>query len=155
MKRLSHLLGQAALLLLTWVVIFEIGFRLQQYLGPLYDLELANINLNGESDVMNHQPTPENQNMCIYGDPTGFSYKRLFDANGIRIIDHPALLADCRNPISVLFLCDSFIEGYDDKNTLPYHVLQAAGDLLSDAVCCKGLALLCAHAIGDREISRI
>jgi hypothetical protein len=122
MKRLFRLLGRAALLLLTWAVVFEIGFRLQQYFGPLYDLEMANINLNWESDVLNHQPTPENQNMCIYGDPTGFSYKRSFDANGIRIIDDTALLADCRNPISVLFLGDSFIEGYDDKNTLPYHV---------------------------------
>jgi len=122
MKRLFHLLGQAALLLLTWAVVFEIGFRLQQYFGPLYDLEMANINLNWESDVLNHQPTPEDQNMCIYGDLTGFSYKRSFDANGIRIIDDTALLANCRNQISVLFLGDSFIEGYDDKNTLPYHV---------------------------------
>jgi hypothetical protein len=122
MKRLFHLLGQAALLLLTWAVVFEIGFRLQQYIGPLYDLEMANINLNWESDVLNHQPTPENQNMCIYGDLTGFSYKRSFDANGIRIIDDTALLANCRNQLSVLFLGDSFIEGYDDKNTLPYHV---------------------------------
>src|SRR6476620_8667581 len=122
MKRLFHLLGQAALLLLTWAVVFEIGFRLQQYFGPLYDLEMANINLNWESDVLNHQPTPEDQNMCIYGDLTGFSYKRSFDANGIRIIDDTALLANCRNQLSVLFLGDSFIEGYDDKNTLPYHV---------------------------------
>jgi hypothetical protein len=122
MKRLFYLLGQAALLLLTWAVVFEIGFRLQQYFGPLYDLKMANINLNWESDVLNHQPTPEDQNMCIYGDSTGFSYKRSFDANGIRIIDDTALLANCRNQISVLFLGDSFIEGYDDKNTLPYHV---------------------------------
>lgn len=122
MKRWFPVLGQAALLLLTWAVVFEVGFRLQQYFGPLYDLELANINLNWKSDVLNHQPTPENQNMCIYGDTTGFSYKRSFDANGIRILDDTTKLADCRNPTSVLFLGDSFIEGYDDKNTLPYHV---------------------------------
>ena len=57
MKRGFHLLGQAALLVLTWAVIFEIGFRLQQYFGPLYDLEMASINLNWQSDVVNHQPT--------------------------------------------------------------------------------------------------
>jgi len=51
MKRWFHLLGQAALLLLTWAVVFEVGFRLQQYFGPLYDLEMANINLNWKSDV--------------------------------------------------------------------------------------------------------
>lgn len=122
MKRLFHLLGQAALLVIMWAVIFEIGLRMQQYFGPLYDLEMASINLNWKSDVVNHQPTPEKQNLCIYGDATGFSYKRSYDTNGIRIIDDTALLAGCRNPISVLFLGDSFMEGYDEKNTLPYHV---------------------------------
>ena len=122
MKRFLHFLGQAALLAVSWLVIFEIGFRVQQVFGPLYDLEMASVNLNWESDVVNHQPTPENQNLCIYGDLTGFSYKRSFDANGIRIIDDRELLAGCRNPASVLFLGDSFMEGYDESNTLPYHV---------------------------------
>ena len=124
MKRLFHVLGQAALLVIAWAVIFEIGLRMQQYFGPLYDLEMASINLNWESDVLNHQPTPENQNLCIYGDLTGFSYARSYDANGIRIIDDTALLAGCRNQTSVLFLGDSFMEGFDDKNTLPYHIAE-------------------------------
>jgi hypothetical protein len=122
MRRRFHLLGQAALLVIIWAVIFEIGLRMQQYFGPLYDLEMKNVNLKWESNVLNHQPAPENQSLCIYGDLTGFSYKRSYDANGIRIIDDSALLAGCRNPISVLFLGDSFMEGYDEKNTLPYHV---------------------------------
>jgi hypothetical protein len=124
MKRWFRLLGQAALLVITWTVIFEIGLRMQQYFGPLYDLEMADINLNWESDVLNHKPQPEKQNMCIYGDLTGFTYKRSFDENGIRIVDDTALLAESRNPISVLFLGDSFMEGYDDKNTLPYQVAE-------------------------------
>jgi hypothetical protein len=122
MKRLVHILRQAVMLVVAWLVIFEFGFRMQQYFGPLYDLEMADVNLNWESDVVNHQPTPEQQNLCIYGDSTGFSYNRSFDANGIRIIDDTALMADCQNPISALFLGDSFMEGYDDRNTLPYHV---------------------------------
>ncbi|MBR1152383.1 hypothetical protein [Bradyrhizobium sp. JYMT SZCCT0428] len=122
MKRGFHLVGSAVLLVITWAVIFEIGFRLQQYFGPLYDLEMASVNLNWQSDVVNHQPTPQDQNLCIYGDSTGFSYKRSFDANGIRITDDTAQQAECENPVSVLFLGDSFMEGYDDKNTLPYHV---------------------------------
>ena len=122
MKRSLRLLGDATLLVIVWVVVFEAGLRMQQHFGPLYDLEMADVNLNWESDVVNHQPTPENQNLCIYGDSTGFSYRKSFDANGIRIIDDTAMLADCRNPASVLFLGDSFVEGYDDKNTLPYHV---------------------------------
>jgi hypothetical protein len=122
MNRWFRPLGQAALLATTWAVIFEIGLRMQQYFGPLYDLEMAGINLNWESDVLNHKPQPEKQNMCIYGDLTGFTYTRSYDENGIRIVDDTALLAGCRNPISVLFLGDSFMEGYDDKNTLPYQV---------------------------------
>jgi hypothetical protein len=113
---------QALLLIITWGVIFEIGLRAQQYFGPLYDLEMANINLDWESDVLNHKPEPQNQNLCIYGDLTGFSYKRSYDQNGIRIVDDADLMAGCQNPISVLFLGDSFMEGYDDRNTLPYHV---------------------------------
>src|SRR4051812_9363046 len=122
MKRGFHRLGQAALLVIIWGAIFEIGLRLQQYFGPLYDLEMANVNLNWQSDVLNHKPASENQNLCIYGDVTGFSYKRSYDSDGIRIIDDAALLAGCGNTVSVLFLGDSFMEGYDDKNTLPYHV---------------------------------
>jgi hypothetical protein len=122
MRRRSQLLGQAALLVISWAVIFEIGLRMQQHFGPLYDLEMTSVNLKWESNVLNHQPAPESQSLCIYGDLTGFSYRRSYDANGVRIIDDSALLAGCRNPISVLFLGDSFMEGYDEKNTLPYHV---------------------------------
>ncbi len=122
MIRWLRLIGQSALLVITWVTIFEIGLRLQQHFGPLYDLEMQNVDLTWESDLLNHKPEPENQNLCIYGDPSGSNYKRLYDSNGIRIIDDKELLAGCRNPISVLFLGDSFMEGYDDKNTLPYHV---------------------------------
>ena len=68
MKRRFRLLGQALLLVIVWAVIFEIGLRMQQYFGPLYDLEMANANLNWESNVLNHQPAPESQSLCIYGD---------------------------------------------------------------------------------------
>jgi hypothetical protein len=33
------------LLIICWGLIFEIGLRLQQYFGPLYDLEMASFNL--------------------------------------------------------------------------------------------------------------
>jgi hypothetical protein len=100
----------------------QIGFRMQQYFGPLYDLDMASINLNWESDVVNHQPTPENQSMCIYGDPTGFSSggRLMRTVSGSLTIRH--CWPNAEIPISVLFLGDSFMEGYDDKNTLPYHV---------------------------------
>ncbi len=122
MKGGLRLLRQAALLVITWGAIFEIALRVQQYFGPLYDLELASANLNWESDLLNHKPEPKDQNLCIYGDLSGFSYERRYDANGIRIINDKALLQGCGHPISVLFLGDSFMEGFDDENTLPYHV---------------------------------
>jgi len=87
---------------------------LQQYFGPLYDLEMVDVNLNWESDVVNHKPTPENQNLCIYGDSTGFSYKRSFDANGIGSSTMRPLMADCRNPIS---LCSSAIPSWKATTT--------------------------------------
>ena len=76
MKRPVRLLGSAALLVSIWMVIFEAGLRMQQYFGPLYDLEMANVNLDWESDVVNHQPVSQNQNLCFYGDLTGFTYKK-------------------------------------------------------------------------------
>jgi hypothetical protein len=122
MMRWLRLTGQAVLLVVGWAVIFEIGLRAQQYFGPLYDLELADVDVTWESDVLNHVPSPRNQHMCIYGDLSGYSYQRAYDANGIRIIDDSELLRGCDRSASVLFLGDSFMEGYDDKNTLPYHV---------------------------------
>ncbi|MFO1107597.1 MAG: hypothetical protein U1E61_00285 [Bradyrhizobium sp.] len=122
LKRLLRFAGTAMLLVVIWAAIFEAGLRAQQYFGPLYDLELANVDLSWESDLLNHVPAAKNQQFCIYGDLTGTTYQRSFDANGIRIIDDSALLSGCRRSASVLFFGDSFMEGYDDRNTLPYHV---------------------------------
>lgn len=117
-----HFAGQAVLLVVIWGAIFEAGLRLQQYLGPLYDLELADVDLGWESNVLNHVPAEKKQQLCIYGDTTGFTYQRSFDANGVRIIDDSELMSGCQRPVSVLFLGDSFMEGYDARNTLPWHV---------------------------------
>lgn len=135
MKRWSRLLGQAVLMFITWCAIFEIGLRVQQYFGPLVDLEMASASLDWESNVLNHKPAPKKQNLCIYGDLTGFSYPKSYDANGIRIMDDSALLAGCSKPLSVLFLGDSFMEGFDDKNTLPYHVAKYLRD--ERGICLK------------------
>jgi len=77
MTQWRHLIGQWVLLAITWTTIFEIGLRVQQYFGPLYDLEMTNVNLNWESDVLNHKPEPENQSFCIYGDMTGFNHSMI------------------------------------------------------------------------------
>jgi lysophospholipase L1-like esterase len=114
-----------AMLIISWSVIFEIGLRLQQYFGPVYDLDMARFNLNWLSDVVNHKPISQKQRLVgrsMYGDLDGFTFKVSYDDNGVRIINDEELLAGCRNPVSVLFLGDSFIEGYDDEDTLPYHI---------------------------------
>jgi lysophospholipase L1-like esterase len=122
LKRPLRFIGRALLLAAVWAAIFEAGLRAQQYFGPLYDLELTHVDLSWESNVLNHVPAATNQQMCIYGDTTGFTYERSYDANGVRIIDDSELMRGCQRPVSVLFLGDSFMEGYDDRNTLPWHV---------------------------------
>jgi hypothetical protein len=112
-----HRLGQATLLIISWGVIFEIGLRTQQYF-LLYDLEMASVNLDWLSDVVNHQPGSRQ----LVGRTIWGGVKVSHDDNGIRIINDKELLAGCRNPVSVLFLGDSFMEGFDDQDTLPYHV---------------------------------
>ena len=134
-KRPLRLLGQATLLVACWVAIFEIGLRAQQHFGPLYDLDLANVDLSWESNLLNHVPAAKNQHLCIYGDLTGTTYQRAFDKNCIRIIHDSALLSGCKRSASVLFLGDSFMEGYDDKNTLPYHVAKYFKD--DRGICLK------------------
>lgn len=121
-KRPLRFIGRALLLVAVWLAIFEAGLRAQQYFGPLFDLELADVDLGWESNVLNHVPAAQKQQLCIYGDTTGFTYQRSYDANGVRIIDDSELLGGCQRPVSVLFLGDSFMEGYDDRNTLPWHV---------------------------------
>src|SRR5215472_10359671 len=121
LRRWLYILSQAILLIISWAFIFEIGLRTQQYFGPLYDLEMKNVNLNREdlnsySDVVNHRPISGTFQLH------GITFTRSYDDTGVRIIDDKEFLAGCRQPASVLFLGDSFIQGYDDKDTLPYHV---------------------------------
>ena len=130
LRRWLYILSQAILLIISWAFIFEIGLRTQQYFGPLYDLEMKSVNLNPQdlnsySDVVNHRPISgifQLMGRTKYGDLDGFTFKRSYDDTGVRIIDDKEFLAGCRQPASVLFLGDSFMQGYDDKDTLPYHV---------------------------------
>ena len=145
MKRWLYLLGQITLLIISWSVVFEIGLRLQQYFGPLYDLDMGGVNLNWlsnlvdrPSDVLNHEPTSGKrwlEGRKMYGDLDGFTYDASYDDNGVRIIDDKELLAGCKNPVSILFLGDSFMAGFDDQNTLPYHVAKYFKTELS--ICVK------------------
>lgn len=83
----------AAINIVVFVCLLEIALRVQQKLGPLYDLDLHFQALMPElSEALNHAPQAGT----------------LWDRNGIRIMDKPN-----REPCfkRVLFLGDSFMEG--------------------------------------------
>lgn len=90
------LLGIARLAAINIVVLMcllEVALRVQQKLGPLYDLDLHFQNLMPQlSEELNHAPQAGT----------------LWDRNGIRIMDKPN-----REPCfkRILFLGDSFMEG--------------------------------------------
>jgi hypothetical protein len=47
-KRQLRFVARAILSVMVWAAIFEVGLRAQQFLGPLYDLELADVDLSWE-----------------------------------------------------------------------------------------------------------
>jgi hypothetical protein len=95
-----------ALLFLAGV---ETVLRLQQIFGPVYELEFTSLVNQTPSDVVNHAP---NTNVAVSG--------RKFDKFGVRqysSIERPNI---CERPVKILFLGDSFMEGYDEAHTIPF-----------------------------------
>lgn len=106
------------LLLLAGV---EAVLRLQQIFGPVYELEFTSLVNQTPSDVVNHAP---NTNIATPG--------RKFDRFGVRqysSIERPNI---CERPIKILFLGDSFMEGYDEAHTLPYIITKS---LAKENIC--------------------
>jgi hypothetical protein len=107
--------------------------RVQQAIGPFYDLEMRDASLSGISPILNHRPEPGTTSMVlspkhIYGRHTGMRYPVRYDENGIKL----SSLRPNEGPPGRRILCmgDSFMEGFDDANTIPQHVydhLTAAG----------------------------
>lgn len=98
------------------------GFlRVQQALGPFYDLKI-------EPDQgrlhHGHERTAQRtlEPATMYGAHSGFRYTVHYDALGIRLNRlRPEHRVGDAGPL-VLFMGDSFMEGYDDANTIPQHV---------------------------------
>jgi lysophospholipase L1-like esterase len=91
----------------------ELALRLQQWLGPLYDLQMAGNGLE-LSPTLNHRPPPGTHRFVI----AKTRYSVTHDENGLR-----SPLPRAGTPAKrVLFLGDSFVEGYDDEHTLPSEV---------------------------------
>lgn len=108
------------------LLLVEVALRIQQNLGPIYDLKFDEYTLDCLSDVVNHKPPLRKicvlSGKSIYGKYNGYKYISYFDEDGIR---KNSLRYNQRHDgkrISILFMGDSFMEGYDDNNTVPQHV---------------------------------
>jgi len=121
-SRTFVVLGALALSLL----LVEGLLRAQQALGPYYDLELHDIG-SVPSERLNHEHSAREDWLLAdrdtYGEHAGWRYTVRYDDDGIRIDS----FRDDSSPSSrrVLLLGDSFVEGYDDANTLSAHVWEA------------------------------
>ncbi|MFO1102259.1 MAG: hypothetical protein U1E20_05065 [Methylocystis sp.] len=87
----------------------EIILRLQQIFGPIYELEFISLINQTPSDVVNHAP---NTSAAIAG--------RKFDKLGVRQYSSLERPEKCAQSKKMLFLGDSFMEGYDEAHTIPY-----------------------------------
>lgn len=106
------------------LALVEGGLRLQQAFGPVYDLELHDIG-SVPSERLNHEHSPREDWRLAdpdkYGPVAGWRYTVHYDADGVRLDPYRGVAADVAAP-RVLLLGDSFVEGYDDANTLSAHV---------------------------------
>lgn len=104
----SIILVFCVIMLILFAACFELMLRVQQAYGPLYDLEFNDLVRLAPSDTLNHVPNPS---VAMDG--------RTFDRFGVRRYAALEKPETCPRPIRILFLGDSFMEGYDDAHTIP------------------------------------
>lgn len=102
-------------------VCFELILRVQQVFGPIYDLEFKDMVRLSPSNTLNHVPNPSEEF-------DGRKYDR-FGVRKYAALERPET---CLHPIKILFLGDSFMEGYDDAHTIPSIL---TGILAKDNIC--------------------
>ncbi len=116
-KLLKFFLYVLALLALT-----EFLLRMQQKLGPLVELDFSHISALACSDTLHHRNPPGECNFRMDYWPSLKGIKKLYDKHGVRIESaRPDYRAKDR-PFVILFMGDSFMEGYDDEHTIPQQV---------------------------------
>jgi lysophospholipase L1-like esterase len=118
----TRLLAWVAWNLAASLVLLEIGLRAQQALGPLYDLDMADVDVGELSDELNHTHPVGRTPREVPG------LGRIFvehDALGLRV-EAPPFTRPTLPRRKVLFLGDSFMDGYDDAHTIPVHVRKYA-----------------------------
>ena len=131
-RGLRTALGQVLLVAAICLVSIEVALRLQQAVGPLYDLEARNVDLDWYSNEVNHKPRLHEAfrftGRQMYGDLDGFSYTVSYDERGIRQPVMRLAGEGCTKQVSLLFLGDSFVMGYDDAHTVPNLVARRLRD---------------------------
>jgi lysophospholipase L1-like esterase len=117
MTRLRSIGWLVAVNILVTALLLELVLRVQQKIGPLYDLDLPRETvLAGLSDELNHVQLP-------WAD---------WDSNGIRRMDEPNS-ESCLTKL--LFMGDSFMEGLGPKDTVPYHARATLSRSWGAGVC--------------------
>jgi hypothetical protein len=99
----------------------EVGLRLLRPLGYPLDRWIGACEPRSVPSPLNHAPSHGVARQQLgpvetYGQSAGWEYEETFDARGIKL---SALRPQDGNGTRVLFLGDSFIQGYDDANTIP------------------------------------
>ena len=109
------------IIILVFITLFlsEMMLRIQQRLGPLYDLGFEAVNYDYISDICNHKNLP-----VIIHKWAGRKLIKFYDSDGIRINKLRPHYANEKKVFKILFMGDSFMEGFDDAHTLPQHVWQ-------------------------------
>lgn len=118
-------LFRRALLIVAGLLVaaagLELAVRLLQPLGVSVDRLLAPCPNIGASTPLNHSPNVGRAQQrlggsAVYGELAGREYEEIYDQRGIK---WSALRPQDGEGVRVLFMGDSFIEGYDDANTIP------------------------------------
>jgi hypothetical protein len=117
---IKRLFSIASVLLINVAIaggVLEIALRVQQTLGPLYDLAVApETTWIGLSDEFNHVPEPGPD----------------VDANGLHKLDGPNV--DACAP-KILFMGDSFMQGLGRTDSVSYHVRRYFREKLGRDLC--------------------
>lgn len=109
------------------ILSIEVTLRAQQEFGPLLDLKSVDryfLGVNEWSQVLHHVNRPGRDNVLFttkerFEDLVNHAFVREYDEQGIRVNHLMPRLSEDQEEVKILFMGDSFIQGYDDQHTIP------------------------------------
>jgi lysophospholipase L1-like esterase len=125
-RRLLHALLLLVLGTAAALASLEIGLRLAARLGVQIEALAGDCPNTGPSTPLNHRPNVGRAQQRLepadrYGAVAGMEYEEIYDEHGIK---RSALRPQDGAGTRVLFMGDSFMQGYDDANTIPQHAYE-------------------------------